>query len=346
MDWKIKENPEDFVVKEVIFDRTEESWKEKMQRIRGNIPEKKERYLWFTLMKKNRDFFTVIGELGSALRISTKDIGYSGTKDRKAVTYQTISVPIEKEKEVRSLKIKGVVISDFRSRNRPIKLGEHKGNAFEIVIRNVSDEKDALAEKIERMKKDGMINYFGEQRFGSVSGANHIIGKLLVKGDFKNAAEIMTETDGSYERKMSAYLKKFPGDYTGAIKQLPLRMVKMFVHAYQSNIWNKCAVRYDGDNTAIPIVGHKTVLKNYPKVNEILNSILVEEDIYTEEFGNTVLRELSSRGTEREYLVFPKDFTYSFSADRKHKGRKIMKLSFFLPKGSYATEVIRQLSEA
>ncbi len=346
MDWKIKEKPEDFVVREIIFDRTEESWKDKIQRIRGNIPEKKERYLWFTLMKKNRDFFTVIGELGSALRISTKDIGYSGTKDRKAVTYQTISVPIEKEKEVRTLKIPGVSITDFRSRNRPIKLGEHKGNAFEIVIRNVSDEKDALAERIERMKKDGMINYFGEQRFGSVSGMNDVIGKMLVMKDFEGAVKVMLKTSGSYEKRVSAYMRKFPEDYAGAIKQLPLRMVKIFVHSYQSKIWNECAVRYDGDNTPIPLIGHKTDLRSYPKVRKIVENVLHEEKIDPEDFGNDVLRELSSRGTEREYLVFPKDFTYSFSADRKHKGRKIMKLRFFLPKGSYATEVIRQLSEA
>jgi tRNA(Glu) U13 pseudouridine synthase TruD len=348
MPWKIKQKPEDFVVTEVIFDRTEESWKEKMRRIRGQPAEKKDRYLWFTLRKKDVDFFHAMGALGRALKISTKDLGYAGTKDRAAVTYQTISVPAGKEDAVKALDAEGLEATDFRYRNRPIKLGEHKGNDFRITVRNVNPEdRERIDRGIARMKTEGFVNYFGEQRFGSVSGINAAIGKFLVLGDIESAAKAMIlECGGEYEKRMSAYLKRKPGDYEGALMQMPLRLLKLFVHAYQAKIWNECAVRYDGENTPIPIVGHRTDVRDYPRVRGILGGVLHEEKIQPEDFKNHKFRELSSRGSDRNYMVVPKGLEHSFGRDELNRGKKKLKLLFFLPKGSYATELVRQLEEA
>jgi len=348
MAWKIKEKPEDFIVTEVIFDRTEESWKEKMQRIRGKTPEKKDRYLWFTLCKRDADFFRVMGELGRSLKISTKDIGYAGTKDRRAVTYQTISVPADKEDDVKSLKIKGIEISDFRYRNRPVRLGEHKGNDFRITVRNVDPgDAERIGKEIARIKNEGVINYFGGQRFGSVSGINAVIGKFLVLGDIKSAVRAMIlECGGDYEKRMSSYLEKKPGDYEGALRQMPLRLLKLFVHAYQAKIWNECAVRYEGENTPIPIVGHRTDVRNYPRIRGILEEVLGEEKIDPGDFRNRGLKELSSRGSDRNYMVVPKGLEHSFGKDELNRGKLKLRLLFFLPKGSYATELVRQLEEA
>ncbi len=348
MGWKIKQVPGDFVVTEVIFDKIEESWKEKMRKMRGKPDERKAKYLWFTMRKEDADFFRTIGAIGKKIGISTKEIGYAGTKDKKAITYQTVSVPIGSEDSVKSLDISGVKTSDFRNRNRPIKLGEHKGNDFKVTVRNI-DDKDVprIEESIGRMKNEGIINYFGEQRFGSVKNLNAIIGKFMVLGDIESAVKAMIlEGDGEYEKKMSAYLKKKPGDYTGSLRQIPLRLLKIFIHAYQAKIWNECAVRYDGESTAIPIVGHKTDLRNFPRVKGVVEEVLSEEKIDPEDFSNKEFRELSSRGHDRNYIVHPKNLEYSFGKDEINKGKRKLDLLFFLPKGSYATELVRQLEEA
>ncbi|UCD03316.1 MAG: tRNA pseudouridine(13) synthase TruD [Candidatus Aenigmatarchaeota archaeon] len=336
MPWKIKQNPEDFVVREVIFDTVESSWKEKYRQIRGHKAQAKTKYLWFTLCKKDYDFFRVIAELGKKLGISTKDIGYSGTKDKKAVTYQTISVPIDKEGEVKALKIPGVDISELRPRNRPIKLGEHKGNDFEITIRNLEEsESSDVKKRLETMKKIGFVNYFGEQRFGSKK-ANDKVGRLLVLGDIEGAAKKIMDISREYERKMSAYLEKKPRDYEGALRQIPLRLLKIFIHAYQARIWNECARRYEGENTPIPVIGHRTDVRNYPRVRGILEEVLDEEKIGPGDFSNKSFKELSSRGSERDYRVIPEKLEHELKEG-------VLRLQFFLPKGSYATELVRQL---
>ena len=178
MDWQMKRKPEDFIVREMINDRIEASWLEKTRLIHGKGTAKAgntdKKYLWFTLKKTNMDFFDTIGMLAKDLGISSRSIGYSGTKDRRAVTYQTISVPSEKENAVRNLRINGLEVSDFRHRNRPVNLGEHDSNMFSVTVRNIEKKEiGGISKEIARLEKEGMINFFGRQRFGT-AGMNHV----------------------------------------------------------------------------------------------------------------------------------------------------------------------------
>jgi tRNA(Glu) U13 pseudouridine synthase TruD len=360
MAWKIKEKPSDFVVHEVIHDATEESWKEKLSKIHGAKAQQKaqdggKKYLWMTMRKEDADFFTSIGAVARALSISSKDLGYAGTKDRRAVTSQTISVPAEKEKDARKLagSIPGLSFSDFRLRNRAIRLGEHEGNAFEITVRNVGKSERARVEKkLKLVKKEGFVNFFGQQRFGSVSGGNAQIGKMLVLGDIAGAVEALADgrhDRGTPEYAMDGYLRNRPGDYVGALMLCPLRMLKLLVHAYQALLWNAAAEAYSkasSENTQIPIVGHATDLGTYPKVRKIVEKVLKKEKIGPEDFKNKAYRELSSRGAVRDFICNPRDLSWTFGADEGNEGKLSLTLSFFLQKGSYATELVRQLKSA
>ena len=122
MAWQIKRIPEDFVVTELIEDRTEESWKEKIRKIHGKTSKKNAEenggYLWFTMEKRAVDFFSAIGRIANKLRIDPGRIGYAGTKDKKAVTYQTLSVRGFTESDMMNLRISGLAFSDFRRRKR------------------------------------------------------------------------------------------------------------------------------------------------------------------------------------------------------------------------------------
>ncbi len=351
MAWRIKSKPEDFVVREIIHDEMEKSWKEKMRRIRGLAPEKKEeRYAWLTMRKEDTDFFKAIEEISRRLSISTKEIGYAGTKDRRAVTYQTISVPAEKAEEALALEIPGVSFSGLRYRNRPIKLGEHEGNSFQITVRDIGKkEKDAAEKRLSEIKSGGFVNLFGEQRFGSASGGNDSVGKKLVHGDMVGAVNELIAAGGScrgsVEARMKAHLSRKPGDHKGALRLAPLRMLKLFVHAYQSRIWNDVAVEYSKsseENTLIPMVGYATDVRTHPRVRGLLQDALDREKIGPEDFRNTTFKELSSRGTERDFMVVPKGMEWEWSEDGSDK--LALRLRFTLQKGSYATELVRQAS--
>src|SRR3989338_5511303 len=70
---KIKELPEDFIVKEVLELKIEEG-----------------SYNYYLMTKKNWNTLDVINEIKQRLHV--KDVGYAGNKDRNAITSQYISV--------------------------------------------------------------------------------------------------------------------------------------------------------------------------------------------------------------------------------------------------------------
>lgn len=379
MAWQLKRKAEDFIVDEILDDVTEERWKDKIDRIRGHGPSReKGKYLWLTMKKHDMDFFKAIDLLAGSLRISTRSVSYSGTKDRRAVTSQTVSVLGADDGDVRKIAIPGMELCDFRYRRRHVKLGEHSGNRFRITIRNVGpDDVPGTRERIENIIRKGIVNYFGEQRFGSLRKANDTVGRYLVMGDFENAVmSFLTITSDSepentskartkllrtgdigsaaeefphvldHELAMINHLAGRPYDHIGALRRLPLRLLKLFVHAYQSHIWNlaaKACSSNSPEQVTIPLVGYKTKLERYGKVKGIVARIMKKEGVEAGMFRNKAFPRLSSAGSSRDLFAYPRDLSYEFRDDDMNQGKKKMVLSFELGKGSYATELVRQI---
>jgi tRNA pseudouridine13 synthase len=348
MPWKIKQRPEDFVVREVMSDRVEESWKEKARLIHGKKPSSKEkRYLWFTLRKTGRDFFDAISSLAGGLGISTRDVGYAGTKDKAAVTFQTVSVPASCEKRLRKLRVPGLEASDFRKMNRHVRLGEHEANAFEVTVRNLEEaDVDRAAKRLEAMKKRGMVNYFGEQRFGA-AGKNHVIGRYLVMDDVENAVLSFPHTHRTtgVETALMDHLAMERHDYAGALAKVPLRLLKLFVHAYQSYVWNRAADECSGSgkkDAEIPLVGYGTRLERYPGSGTVIEGILRSEGVTLQDFRNRRFPKLSSRGASRDLIVFPKGLEWEPGEDELNGGMRKLVIRFTLPPGSYGTVLVEQ----
>ena len=115
-------------------------------------------------------------------------------------------------------------------------------------------------------------NLFGPQRF---SKNNIEIGRYLVKKNFKKAIDLMDH------RTIDEFLEDNPGNFIGAIRTLPLKTRKIYIHAYQSFLWNKTVEEYlktfPHKNELIPIIGFGTEIKN-EKISEIIEKILQQED--------------------------------------------------------------------
>ncbi len=150
---KIKELPEDFVVKEVLDLHIEQG-----------------PYNYYLVRKKNWNTLDLVKEI--AQRLHVKDVGYAGLKDKQAVTSQYISV-----KKKISFSIKDVEFTFLGTGKQRIFLGSLQGNAFIIIIRDLDHKLKAVKE---------IINYFGEQR---LSEKNAVVGKMLVKKQFKEACK-------------------------------------------------------------------------------------------------------------------------------------------------------------
>src|SRR3989344_3611469 len=333
--YKLKQLPEDFVVIEIHAVKTE--------------PQGKYLYLW--MKKKGRNPLDVVQELANKFRIREKDIGFAGSKDKHAVTEQMISIAGVNKEDVEKLNFENT-LEFYGYGSKPISLGDLQGNKFEIVVRNLETEKVERADYIE--------NYFDEQRF---SENNVKIGRHLLKKEFGKAAALADEV------KVAKYLEQKPTDFVGALKNVPIRLLRMYVNAYQSYIWNKTVATYlekvgkvlkkvsysEGElffvsnpekfkEMRIPLVGFGHEEAETEEVQEIIDEIMKEENLSSTDFIIKQIPELTLEGELRNVFVDVKDLKIGRKQeDELNAGKSKVKVSFTLPKGSYATMVIKKI---
>ncbi|KAI5867973.1 pseudouridine synthase [Durotheca rogersii] len=261
------------------------------------------KFLHFTLYKENRDTIEAISYIARALKLNPSFFGTAGTKDRRAVTTQRVSMRRQNPQTLVFLnnnRTSGVKIGDFKFENYPIGLGHHGGNEFVIVVKNChfSGTKDLTFDQtldiakstvnsaLEQVVKNGFINYYGTQRFGTHQIGTQEVGMKILKEDFEGAVRALlsfnpdllnspnpsslpfaAREDAARARACSIFLStsdaqealkclprrchaesslirhlgKQPKDYIGALLSINRSMRTMYVHAYQSLVWNFAA---------------------------------------------------------------------------------------------------------
>lgn len=297
--YQIKQKPEDFIVKEKINYELKETGE----------------YTYFWMTKKNYDTLKALQQISKITRISLRYFSFAGNKDKQAITTQLCSV----KGNIKNLQITDIEIKILGKSNKPVSLGTLEGNNFEIIVRNI-DELPQMKTKF--------INYFGEQRF---STNNAEIGKAIIKKEWKTSAELMNH------KEVKEALDKGKDGLT-SIKTLPKKILKLYISAYQSKLWNK-TVEENKNNLPeeIPIIGFGT--KTDDKIKEVLN----QEEITTRSFIIKEIPEISSEGTTRKTTTEAQELEIGkLEEDELNQGKKKLLLKFFLPKGSYATEFIKQ----
>ena len=111
------------------------------------------------------------------------DVGYSGLKDRHAVTRQWFSVrrPTGAGTDWESFAVDDVVVLDVRRHNKKLRRGVHRVNRFRIVVRETDVTADGLDERLAMISARGVPNYYGPQRFGR-DGRNIELAESLFGG--------------------------------------------------------------------------------------------------------------------------------------------------------------------
>lgn len=328
--YKIKQIPEDFIVKEV----NELNLNDKGQ------------YAYFLLKKTNYNTMRAIDIISDKLRVNKKNIGFSGNKDKNAITEQIISIQ-NGSKAMENILLKDIELKYIGKGNDKLFLGNLKGNEFIITIRNLTNKDiKKFKDKIEN-NEILMPNYFGIQRFSS---SNHLIGKAIVKKDFKEAVKLILETNSDSNEQIQQHLGKRPNDFVVALKKIPFRLLKLYVHAYQSYIFNKTLEKSIKNNKLknnldekIPIIGFGTEIDD-KEIEIIINKILKKEKIGFRDFIIRQIPELSSEGDERNVFITVKDFKIiKQEKDELNKNKEKLIVEFSLPKGTYATVLVDYL---
>ncbi len=367
----IKKIPEDFIVEEITPDLGVLEIDKKIEL--GECKEKKE-YLHFTLQKNNWDTMRAIKVISNRLHVGRKRFGFAGTKDKRALTTQRVSVWNTEIEKLEKISIRDIVLKDFVYADERITLGMLEGNRFSIVVRDLDLEESVLEDRIKAVMDEvgeKVPNFFGVQRFGTVRPITHKVGKAVLDRDFKRAVMIylsevyegesvesmearrlLADTGDyqealnrfpkhlGYERSMLNHLAKTPTDYVGALRELPKKLRWMFIHAYQSYIFNIALSEYiekGVDIEKLPLAGYGIEL------DEVTARVLEEKEIQETAFKIKEMPEMSSEGIFRECFIKVKEpGLVSIGDDELGEGNKAV-VRFSLSKGSYATSVLREI---
>ena len=133
--------------------------------------------------KRNANTEWVAQQLARAAGVAPMSVGYSGLKDRHALTRQTFSVhlPGRPDPDWHALGIEGVKILDVDRHSKKLKRGVHRSNCFRIRLTNVDGDRAAADLGMAAIARCGVPNYFGEQRFGR-NGDNLNSARALFAG--------------------------------------------------------------------------------------------------------------------------------------------------------------------
>ena len=230
-------------------------------------------YLEFTLCKENKETQDAMGVISRILHTKPRDFGFAGTKDRRGVTSQRMTLHKVRASRLAKLKLFQMKVGNFKYVDRELGLGDLKGNLFTLTLRGVEGgTEDTVTRAVNELKLSGVINYFGLQRFGTHAIGTHEIGAALLRGAWAEVHDlILRPRDGDNEDAAAARaIYKETGDAAAALKRMPrycnaerglLEALgrcgkndlvnplsgiprttrKMYVHAYQSYMWNKAA---------------------------------------------------------------------------------------------------------
>ena len=133
----------------------------------GFHPHGKGEHLFLWIEKSRLTTHELIERVAMDFSVKPRDIGYSGLKDKIAVTRQWLSLYLPGK----MTKLEIPDISEYKLLSHawhPKKLrpGTHRSNNFEVMVRNVETLPKTSLQQLDFIRSQGMANYFGQQRFG------------------------------------------------------------------------------------------------------------------------------------------------------------------------------------
>lgn len=314
-------------------------------------------HLILTIRKKELSTWEMVEIISKATNCKIQDIGYAGLKDKNAMTVQNISMPKKYEESLKELNHPKIKILNSTCHNNKIKIGHLKGNKFFIRFKKVFPN-DAF--KIENILKDiskyGMANYFGFQRFG-VEQNNYLLGLEILKGNKKernpklkqmyiNAYQSFVFNKWLSNRiELSKYINYFSLADAMMLTKMDkdtIKELKSQEHPFKI-LKGELMGHYPFGKIFIAQDLKSEAEKFYIK-DRVPTGLLVGKKVkLSEDMAANYEKEIMEfvpniDGARRYAWVFVDELESNYKEDKKW-----FEMSFFLPKGSYATELIAEI---
>lgn len=340
IDVYFKQSKDDFVVNEVpLYEFSNEG-----------------EHLILKLRKKDLATWDAIEILANYLQCSTREFGYAGLKDKNAMTVQHISVHRKYEDALKSFNHENIKILETTYHNNKIKIGHLKGNNFFIRLKRVGlVEKQKIEEAFSKIAVFGMPNYFGFQRFG-IDGENYKKGKQIVEGTLKernrNLKQMFINAYQSYlfnswlskRIEISKLIEAFEPKEIFEKLNLPLDEVKRAKkQPHPFKILTGDLLSHYPFGKIFIIDDLETESQKFFEKDRVPTGLLCGKRVKKSEGLSYEIEkdfevQMSEDGARRFAFVFPENLQSNYKEDKNH-----MELSFYLPKGSYATELIAEI---
>lgn len=167
---RLRSSPEDFQVREVL----------------GFPPEGAGEHVFLHVRKRNSNTEWVSRQIARVAGVSMRDVSYSGLKDKLALTWQWFSVhlPGKADPDWRTLESEQIHIEEIARHKSKLRHGTHQSNGFILTVREVAGDCREIDARLATIRDRGIPNYFGEQRFGN-EGRNLEHALAMFQGGIK-----------------------------------------------------------------------------------------------------------------------------------------------------------------
>jgi tRNA pseudouridine13 synthase len=200
--------------------------------------------------------------------------------------------------------------------------------------------------------------------------------KAMLRQHWGNWAYIQQHLTKGPTLAIVNYLAEHPDDYRGALERLPPDLRTLYLSSYQSHLWNHMLVNWLSDHVPnrdltpvklrlgevpmprrldtdlceelrtleLPLHSARNHLDDADPRKPYFDRILADEGLTLEQFKLKDFRKLFFSKGERAAWCFPRDLEARNAKDEEHTHKQKLTLRFDLPRGSYATLVVKRIT--
>jgi tRNA pseudouridine13 synthase len=387
MSLKLKSRPEDFEVEELT-----------------EFPRRDGPFAVYLLTKRSLGTPEAITAIQRRWDLSRPQISYGGLKDKHAVTRQWVTIHRGPKQNLEQTNLS--LVYQGQAAN-PFTPHEIVANRFAIILRNLDPAAvPNILAAAERVPRDGVPNYFDDQRFGSVGVSGEFLAKAWCLGDYERTLwlalaepnlhdrpddraqkETLRNLWGQWEackaalpksslRSVVTFLCDHPTDFRRAVALIRQDLRSLYLAAFQSHLWNRLLAAQLRETIApdrtfpvtleggpvpffselsddersqlqaldLPLPSARLHFDEGDPRQPLYERVAADAGLELREMRVKYPRDAFFSKGERSALSVPRDWRAVPLPDELNPGKHAIQLRFVLPRGSYATIVVKRLT--